>query len=479
MTHATAAPARDTPGRVEALPDPFVLGADDARRSPLHGRMVFVLGAEGAALGHRLDTLRAAPGTAVLRAPTGLCAGGLERPWSDFFWVDHMGPAVMAGAGEMLRALRGLADDLLAAAARRSGAHGAPRIVEWTPGHDAAIPAACLASLYPDAAFVRGGDPGGQTRPPGAAPNSAQGEPAGTARDPVEAVVARSPLRDRLIVVVGAPRSGTTWLEELFMAHPRVGGIAATETWLFEQLSDLWDNARLGACVSRHDVAAACRRYGDAVFGAALRRHAPRADFFVEKSPVHSRRIPQIAASYPDAWFVHIVRDGRDVARSAAQVPFFDLADPVAAAGMWQDFVRAARRGAPSATRYREVRYESLYADPVGHMRALFAWVGLGDDEAGPLDHAGAVGAAVLARSARRVSTHAGTSSTVGPGSWEALAPRALAGVYRRAGSLLVAEGYASARTVWRARLSPRAVARALGRRLRRRRPPRPGRARA
>jgi hypothetical protein len=420
--------------------------------------MVFLLGPDSPAARHRLDLLRAAPGTAVLPAPTGLCAGGLDRPWSDFFWVDHMGPAVMADPGEMLRALRGLADDLLVEAARRVGAEGATRIVEWSPGHGVDVPAAALRSLYPDAEFVSVGTPGVgvvetthrlDTPDLAASRRSARAAPGG-----VQPPAARDALQDRLIVIVGAPRSGTTWLEELFMAHPRVGGIAATETWLFEQLSDLWANPWLAACVDRGALGAACRRYGDALFAAALRRHAPRADFFVEKSPVHSMRIPQIAASYPDAWFVHIVRDGRDVARSASQVPFFQLARPADGARMWMDFVGGVRVGATAVTRFREIRYERLFADPGAVMRELFTWVGLGSD--------GTVDAAVQARSVRRVSTHARGATQVGPESWRGLRPAALAAVYCQAGDLLVAEGYVSRRTVRRARLSGRALAGAV-----------------
>ena len=443
--------ARGPLGRVEPLPDPFVLSPADARRSPLHGRMVFVIGPESAAARARLETLRQEAGTALLPGPTGLCAGGIERPWSDYFWVDHQGPAVMADGDEMLRALRGLADDLLLAAARRAGAHDAARIVEWSPAHGAEIPAAALVSLYPDAAFLRMGAPDEVRRPP--TPAGPADTESATATAP-----APSPLHNRLIVIVGAPRSGTTWLEELCMAHPRIGGIAATETWLFEQLSDLWSNPWLGACVDRHDLALACRRYGDALFRAALQRHAPGADYFVEKSPVHSMRIPQVAASYPDAWFVHIVRDGRDVARSASAVPFFELAGPADGARMWKEFVEAVRAGAPAAPRLRQIRYEDLFADPVAHMRDLFTWMGLGADPTAD--------DAVRAASAQRVSTHAGTAAPVGPGSWRDLTPAALAGVYRHAGDLLVAEGYVSAPTVWRARLSGRSAARAVGSRV-------------
>ena len=36
-----------------------------------------------------------------------------------------------------------------------------------------------------------------------------------------------SPLRDRVIFVEGAPRSGTTWLVTLLATHPEIAGVEA------------------------------------------------------------------------------------------------------------------------------------------------------------------------------------------------------------------------------------------------------------
>ena len=42
-----------------------------------------------------------------------------------------------------------------------------------------------------------------------------------------------SPLRDRVIFVEGAPRSGTTWLVTLLATHPDIAGVQA-ESHLFD-----------------------------------------------------------------------------------------------------------------------------------------------------------------------------------------------------------------------------------------------------
>ena len=45
--------------------------------------------------------------------------------------------------------------------------------------------------------------------------------------------VADSPLRDHVIFVEGAPRSGTTWLVTLLATHPEIAGVEA-ESHLFD-----------------------------------------------------------------------------------------------------------------------------------------------------------------------------------------------------------------------------------------------------
>src|SRR5829696_8348006 len=54
--------------------------------------------------------------------------------------------------------------------------------------------------------------------------------------------VAGSPLRERVIFVEGAPRSGTTWLVTLLATHPEIAGVQA-ESHLFDFGTDrLFDN---------------------------------------------------------------------------------------------------------------------------------------------------------------------------------------------------------------------------------------------
>ena len=144
-----------------------------------------------------------------------------------------------------------------------------------------------------------------------------------------------SPFEGRVIFVLGTRRSGTTWLQELLLAHPEVVGVGAVEvgpgrvdpreTVIMMALEDFWANAHnaqgegLSAFLERDDIIIAMRRFCDSLFAQARDVYKPGATWFIEKSPSNLERLPLLAAVYPDAWYVSIVRDGRDVVRSVLE----------------------------------------------------------------------------------------------------------------------------------------------------------------
>ena len=154
--------------------------------------------------------------------------------------------------------------------------------------------------------------------------------------------------------------------------------------------------------------------------------------------------VPQLRAVYPDAAYLHLVRDGRDVARSISAVPFFGIPDPADAARLWRRVLEAVRAEAPHLQQFREVRYEQLLADPVREVGELLRWLGLPVTEE--------VAGQLAERSRTRVSVHAGTAQPVGTDTWRALPPDVLARVYAECGPLLIREGYAAAEDLRRSR---------------------------
>jgi hypothetical protein len=112
----------------------------------------------------------------------------------------------------------------------------------------------------------------------------------------------------RPIFVIGAPRSGTTVLSEILEAHLDVALIGEPRlTWRHgnEGKSDMF---------APEDARPEVARYIRCTFAAELRRQGARR--MVEKTPSNALRIGFVDRIFPDARYVHIVRDGRDAALS-------------------------------------------------------------------------------------------------------------------------------------------------------------------
>ena len=284
-----------------------------------------------------------------------------------------------------------------------------------------------------------------------------------------------SPLRDRVIFVVGARRSGTNWLQRVLCAHPEVVGVPS-ESFFFSHgiapLTERFQHAAAGSpstgfvYMERAALADALRDLCDAVLLGIRDALRPGATRVLERTPDHVRNLPLISEIYPDARIVHIIRDGRDVARSLLSQDWGPTSIEEAA-GEWRSAVEAGRAAASSLAHYREVRYERLLADPGAEVPSLFAWLGL---EAGDE-------VMQLALSEARARFNVDPSApSVASGKWkETFGEADLRAFTEVAGSLLAELGYAPAavgskdpparrRTAGRNR--PGAKLRAAGRRM-------------
>lgn len=216
------------------------------------------------------------------------------------------------------------------------------------------------------------------------------------------------------LFIIGCPRSGSTWTMFLIAQHPKV--VACQQNRLFEALTGFrsWFNrmkpdssgARfsMSVVVPNHqeedadgpvaqflellpedEFYAICRQTVSAVYD-RIASNRPEADVLADKTPENARQGDFILKVFPDAYFLHIVRDPRAVASSvmAAARSWVNGFPPEVwnAARMWhQDTVKAREIG-KHAGNYLEVRYESLKADAPRELHRIFSWLGLPSDPA-------------------------------------------------------------------------------------------------
>ncbi|NOX99947.1 MAG: sulfotransferase [Verrucomicrobia bacterium] len=117
----------------------------------------------------------------------------------------------------------------------------------------------------------------------------------------------------RPIIIIGAPRSGTTLLGQLFAAHPDVA--------YWEEPRTVWstENQHLPNDLLREEhLTPQIATKIDQRFSAFLQQNDKTR--FAEKTPSNMLRIPFIHALYPDCKIIHLHRDPRPVIASALRM---------------------------------------------------------------------------------------------------------------------------------------------------------------
>jgi hypothetical protein len=116
-----------------------------------------------------------------------------------------------------------------------------------------------------------------------------------------------------------------------------------------------------------------------------------------DKTPLYMQYLPLLERTFPEARFVHLVRDGRDAALSFLSVPRGIMTEgwghPKDAAGfarLWRTEVEAAQAlgRRVGSGRYLELRYEDLVSDAARVLERVCAFAGL-EFEPGMLDYVG------------------------------------------------------------------------------------------
>ena len=196
-------------------------------------------------------------------------------------------------------------------------------------------------------------------------------------------------------IVVGAARSGTTLLRFMLDSHselaipPETGFLPelvkidpAVKNWHETVLqclsqtpreSPTWPDFQIS--VEEMRLALAGVPHGNA--GEAARQfyrlYAKRfgKKRFGDKTPAYCRSMQAIEMLLPEAAFIHLIRDGRDVACSLRPLWFSPGQDWKVLAQRWCDDVNQARQAGRNCKRYLEIHYEALLESPELTLRKI------------------------------------------------------------------------------------------------------------
>ncbi|MEJ7708146.1 MAG: sulfotransferase [Nocardioidaceae bacterium] len=175
--------------------------------------------------------------------------------------------------------------------------------------------------------------------------------------------------------MVGCQRSGTTVLRLMLDSHSQIS--CGPETRFLEDMERIvstdWNRlARFG-----FDQEDWLRRIA-AFFGGIHQDYAASRgkQRWADKSPRYALHMDFIARIFPDAQFVHVIRDARDVAVSHRKR--FGYRSCVTSAVKWPRYIAAARASAARLQpgRYHELRYDDLVGDAEKTLRELLEFLG-------------------------------------------------------------------------------------------------------
>jgi hypothetical protein len=199
--------------------------------------------------------------------------------------------------------------------------------------------------------------------------------------------------------VCGVTRSGTTLLRLMLDSHPELA-IPGETHWVpklikaFERSKKThedtvnlivdhkrWGDFHLDAAELRERIYALDPVTAADAIRAFYMLYAEREGKarYGDKTPGYVKEMRRIQRVLPEARFIHIIRDGRDVSLSHLRMNW-GPETYAESARLWRNRIRKAHRVAPSIHHYREVHFEELVSDTEGVLRRVCDFVELDFD---------------------------------------------------------------------------------------------------
>ncbi len=219
------------------------------------------------------------------------------------------------------------------------------------------------------------------------------------------------------LFIIGNPRSGTTLLRLMITSHPQIlippeCGFAVWwhnkwQNWdkmnqdidkkidlflfdLFESKKiDTWDLSKDD--LRRYLIEKSPASYPELIssiyiyYGITIQKD-PK--LWGDKNNFYLNHIPTIRSMYPNAYFLHIVRDGRDVATSYKKLKFArikhqyapQLSDDIEQIAIeWKEALEKIHAGLSECSQEHvfEIRYEDLVRYPEKYLNKICSWLGI------------------------------------------------------------------------------------------------------
>lgn len=197
-------------------------------------------------------------------------------------------------------------------------------------------------------------------------------------------------LNKPILFIIGAPRSGSSWLHQLIGAHPEVASSEATEIAHFNTyilaVQKIWEKENrnieerqwklgLPTIWSDEKFLEFQQAFTSEIYSSILEK-TPNAKCILDRHGGYSYSLDLIRSFLPNAKFIHLLRDGREVALSAVSSnarKAFGPSDIYKAAEAWSSYSLAACEAEQFGNdNYFEIRYESLLDKPKETLNELF-----------------------------------------------------------------------------------------------------------
>ncbi len=208
-------------------------------------------------------------------------------------------------------------------------------------------------------------------------------------------------LNKQVFFIVGCQKSGTTWVERLLNGHPdiRCHGEAyfgPVMMPLLQQVVQAYNQKQKAGeqgLFNNDDLRELLRT----AVGLSFKRWVgdDEVKAIGEKTPEHALCMNPLYECFPNAKFIHITRDGRDVCVSGwfhnqrqakpgflKNFPNLNTYIQYTVKQHWLPYIQNAQQfGQQYPQQYHELRYEDLHTDPINQTRAMLTFLGMDDSE--------------------------------------------------------------------------------------------------